>query len=314
MQQSSRKTSKHPVAMVTVSLLVATWPVAPIGAQTLPAAEYSSQPESQNDPTRAPPLEPPSGSTGTAATPLASATPLAPPITTPAPACVPACREGFVCINGSCTTACNPPCGWGEVCSSDARCVASSPVEQATAQPEAALRARESERLKHRFTLLGGMDINYILDAHVLGIAAKATAGYRKNLSPEGGLAVRVGFAGGFATPSSTDNNSSGSTSKNDTVGLIKVEGEFAAYLSPGRFYIGPVVWGAHFGFGQGTLTDRVNGKIYHLPDAWKGGAGVDMGVLLGSREQFDLNWSLKSAFSRQLPGVFQIGAGWHFM
>lgn len=41
----------------------------------------------------------------------------------PAPACEPACRDGFVCLEGACVSACNPVCGVGERCTADARCV-----------------------------------------------------------------------------------------------------------------------------------------------------------------------------------------------
>ncbi len=38
--------------------------------------------------------------------------------------CVPACRQGFVCMKGSCVTACNPPCAQGETCTAKGECVA----------------------------------------------------------------------------------------------------------------------------------------------------------------------------------------------
>jgi hypothetical protein len=38
--------------------------------------------------------------------------------------CVPACRDGFMCHEGRCISACNPPCGAGETCTAAGQCVA----------------------------------------------------------------------------------------------------------------------------------------------------------------------------------------------
>ena len=119
--------------------------------------------------------------------------------------------------------------------------------EEQKVQSDAALHQREGERLKPRFTLLGGMDINYILSGHVIGIAAKATAGYRKNFSTEAGIAVRFGLSGGFAGTTATSSDGSGSSASDSNTGLLKVEGEFIAYWSPGRLNAGPVVWGRYY-------------------------------------------------------------------
>lgn len=38
--------------------------------------------------------------------------------------CVPACRDGYICHQGQCVTACNPPCAEDEQCTAGAQCVA----------------------------------------------------------------------------------------------------------------------------------------------------------------------------------------------
>jgi hypothetical protein len=50
------------------------------------------------------------------------------------PACVPPCREGFLCHQGACISACNPECPPGERCTADARCVADAPPPPATGE------------------------------------------------------------------------------------------------------------------------------------------------------------------------------------
>lgn len=52
--------------------------------------------------------------------------------------CEPACRPGFVCVRGTCTSACNPPCDPGLVCTADLQCVAPDsgvPVDAADGGP-----------------------------------------------------------------------------------------------------------------------------------------------------------------------------------
>jgi hypothetical protein len=46
--------------------------------------------------------------------------------------CLPSCRSGFVCISGTCQSACNPACGPGELCTESGEC--SSREEQRYAQ------------------------------------------------------------------------------------------------------------------------------------------------------------------------------------
>jgi hypothetical protein len=223
-------------------------------------------------------------------------------------------------MGGMCISACNPLCGAGEVCTPEARCVAAPEQVDQRAQIQAASdrRTREAARQKHRLTLIGGMGINYILDAKVMAMAvAQATLGYRKNFSADGGIAIRVGIGGGPVVAANSNNSSSSSStssnSSESSTAMLKFQGELVAYLSPGRFYFGPLVWGGHYSFAKSRLVDA-DDHVYFLSDKWKGGAGVDMGILVGPREQFDINWNLKSGFTKELPAVFDFGVGWHFL
>lgn len=149
-------------------------------------------------------------------------------------------------------------------------------------------------------------------DLTAVGVAA--AIGYRQNYSPFFGLHARVG-AGVAEVSVNTDNSSSDSTSSANTenTSMGEVYGEICPYFGPfGRFYVGPMVWYSHFGFSENTL--RSEDSVYRMPDVWKGGAGVDMGLLLLSREQLDINWRLKSSLNDQMPVRLELGVGYHFL
>jgi hypothetical protein len=60
--------------------------------------------------------------------PAVAPAPAAPAATPPASSCVPDCRSGFVCLEGTCVSACNPPCAAHEQCTGAGECLASSPA------------------------------------------------------------------------------------------------------------------------------------------------------------------------------------------
>jgi hypothetical protein len=54
----------------------------------------------------------------------------------PTQGCQPSCRQGYVCIDRSCVSACNPPCANGQLCSPDGQCVFEPPPPpQVSARP-----------------------------------------------------------------------------------------------------------------------------------------------------------------------------------
>ena len=62
--------------------------------------------------------------------------------TVEAQSCVPDCRQGYVCHQGSCVSACNPLCPEAERCTSDGQCVAATaPSPQPAAAATATLPA-----------------------------------------------------------------------------------------------------------------------------------------------------------------------------
>lgn len=68
------------------------------------------------------------------------------PAATPAVAsCVPDCRSGFICLQGTCVSACNPPCSAHEQCTGAGQCVASTAPPAWPAEPTATSPDREPE-------------------------------------------------------------------------------------------------------------------------------------------------------------------------
>jgi hypothetical protein len=57
--------------------------------------------------------------TPTATSSLVTSAPALLPAT---PVCEPSCSPGYLCIRGSCVSACNPPCGSGQHCGDDRTC------------------------------------------------------------------------------------------------------------------------------------------------------------------------------------------------
>lgn len=50
--------------------------------------------------------------------------------------CAPACRAGFACVEGVCTSPCNPPCAGREVCTRNGKCIPASPAVTAPPRPK----------------------------------------------------------------------------------------------------------------------------------------------------------------------------------
>lgn len=82
--------------------------------------------------------------------------------------CLPDCREGYVCVQGQCVSACNPPCDDGEVCTGEAMCVARPGVK--TTAPE-----KTSEKVS-RNAFSAGVAIEYLQPIYT-ALAAGETDG-----------------------------------------------------------------------------------------------------------------------------------------
>ncbi len=68
--------------------------------------------------------------------PIQEAAPV--PVSQPPPQsaqCVPTCRSGFVCVHGTCVSACNPPCAAGSTCTAAGECVAQNALVTPVIQP-----------------------------------------------------------------------------------------------------------------------------------------------------------------------------------
>ena len=162
-----------------------------------------------------------------------------------------------------------------------------------------------------RLTLHGMVVVSELVDADLTAIGAAAAIGYRQNFAAQVGVQIR--FGGGAAGVSvATDGSSpkpTGSTS------MTELYGDVAAFLGPlGRFYLGPLLWYSHFTFADHAFQPAGSPSAFVLPDAWKGGGGLDMGLLLLQREQLDVNWRIKTTFNSQMPFRLEMGIGYHFM
>jgi hypothetical protein len=192
--------------------------------------------------------------------------------------------------------------------------------EGADGDPDTSARAiqlkqeREAARMRPRLTIHGSVTFSSMVNGELTGLGVAAAVGYRQGFSSFFGLHARIGA--GVADVVVSNNNSSSSSSSSSTAqdtSMTEVFGELCPYFGPfGRFYVGPMVWYSHFGFGDNALHSDTS--VYRLPDVWKGGAGVDMGLLLLSREQLDINWRIKTSLNNQLPARLEFGVGYHFM
>lgn len=236
-------------------------------------------------------------------------------------ACFPPCRSGYLCDGSRCVSRCNPPCANGEVCADDGSCIRRSPdivggSERADLEPveppvEAKQRERERYRMSPRLTLHGLISLGAMVRAKVGEVGLTGAIGYRQNLLPQFGIHVRLGAGVAAATTSSQDSN--GNVTSSDSTTMGECYGELNPFFGPmGRFYLGPILWLSYFTFNRNTLDSNTEHIV--LGNAWKGGGGIDMGILALSHEQLDINWRIKSSFNDQVPFRLEMGVGYHFM
>ena len=244
--------------------------------------------------------------------------------------CFPPCRAGYFCYAGRCVSPCNPPCETGTICTAEGACLVqvnpSLQTPDAAVLREAALKERLAYRMKPRFTVHGLVTMGPLAEGGALLIGFTGTLGYRQNLAEQMGIQVRGGITlGGTMAANSSQNSSvSGSSSSSttysdDTAFTTVVFGEAGPVFGPfGRFYMGPIVWGGQFMFSRNSVVAHNSygdvREVVLLPDLWKWGGGIDMGILALRHEQLDINWRLKSCFNQQLPVLFEVGVGFHAM
>lgn len=85
-----------------------------------------------------------------------------------APACYPACRDGFICHEGSCISSCNPPCSGDLECVDGRRCLApaASPAGPPVYEPPPPPRASFAERTHSLFAFHLGFPGTLTADGH----------------------------------------------------------------------------------------------------------------------------------------------------
>jgi hypothetical protein len=313
-----------PAPSVGQPAATATAAAAPPGAAQ-PASGTAAFPPDASVGNPAPPAAPPAA----AAPPATQAAPAAPPTYAVVYPCYPPCRSGFICYTGRCVSACNPPCAEGLVCTERGACAYDAEEgERANALGEQSeeisprMRERMAYREKPRFTVHGLMDVGGFLDADLMAIGLSAAIGYRQNFAEKFGLHLRVGAAvGSVQVPNSSSSSDTSSTNatRGDSTTFTHVYGEFVPYFGPlGRFYLGPILWGGRYMFDTHVLReyDYYDNTIhiYNVSDSWKGGTGLDMGMLLLGHEQLDINWRVKTTLTNSIPFWFEMGVGFHIM
>ncbi len=76
-------------------------------------------------------------------------------VATPPAMCRPTCREGFVCVEGQCVSACNPPCEFGQVCTGSGQCEIVGGDAPAAPPPASASSTRSRRAVKAEGTRKG---------------------------------------------------------------------------------------------------------------------------------------------------------------
>ena len=115
--------------------------------------------------------------------------------------CVPDCRDGFVCVEGKCVSACNPACADGERCSGDGFCVADTsqgPRDSVTSEGNQDLRM--ANRLHVILRLGAGGVVERFNDIPDLTDDAAATVGLTLRFEAPVHKVLTTGFLWSFYT------------------------------------------------------------------------------------------------------------------
>ena len=173
-------------------------------------------------------------------------------------------------------------------------------------EEERAFALRMEHRLRGKFTidLQGGIGLLGISewngDSNVVTPTGALLFGYRRNYSPQFGMLFRGGFLLGIPiyqyTPT-TGTSSSSNSSGSDATTMAGVMAEVAPFFGPfGRFYFGPLAWLGYLSFAESTLKAGKGG--FYLGDGPTYGLGGTGGILVGAREQIDLNLAVRADFN----------------
>lgn len=226
---------------------------------------------------------------------VTSPTPYAPP---PCPACPP----GHVCQNGGCAPAPYPVCAPGYFFDGyycvPAPYLAGAPgADYRDPEEERAFALRMEHRLRGKFTLdlQGGLGLlgmsewgNY---SHVFSPTGALLFGYRVNKSPRFGMHVRGGILLGI--PVFQYRSTQGASSESDSTLMAGLMAEAIPFFGPfGRFYVGPLVWLGYLGFEKSNL--KAGNGVFYVGDGPAYGIGGTGGILVGAREQIDLNLTVR--------------------
>jgi hypothetical protein len=259
-----------------------------------------------------------------AAEPAAAPSPgLVPASGTEAPACAPPCRAGYYCNAGLCDQICNPVCPAGHECTAAAQCVPLAPAytaapyppyaaapysagpphvtddqsiaaryakrqEQTRLRDEARVERAAARRIPRLVIGLGGgmrgLVINNDANEDVLFQHGGVRAGLSLQPLDKLGLHLTGAFVGGQAQLRSTDTEM---TEAIDKTSLYGFEVDAALRVGPlWRFYLGPSVTATYLGGGKDALQSTENTHRFNRTPLT---FGLDAGVVLGSRDQYDL-------------------------
>ena len=115
--------------------------------------------------------------------------------------CIPECRDGFVCVDGECVSACNPPCSEGERCSGDGFCIAdTSQASRSSATSDGNQALRMANRLHLILRLGAGGTVERFNDVSGLADDAAATVGLTIRFEAPVHKVLTTGFLWSFYT------------------------------------------------------------------------------------------------------------------
>jgi hypothetical protein len=196
-----------------------------------------------------------------------------------------------------------------------------STVDPSVAEEAQALAVRVRSRMQPKFTLdlQGGFAL---IEPHrwsgttsVAGLTGAMLFGYRRNYQPRSGLLVRGGPILGFAALGEEAASSSSSSSGTKSTTMSGFLLEVVPYYGPfGRFYVGPSAFLGYVGFFDDNLWRTTSESAFHLSSGVMLGAGFSAGLLLGDREQTDINASLRVDCNpdHNLSVFLMAGIGYH--